>query len=388
MKSIKLLIVDDDNEVIEEFEKSIEIYNRDSNNIKYKSYIANNLDEAKEKLETYIIDTAIIDINLDCSGGNNVDGNSVIEEILKYFRIPIFVVSGTPDKLDDSLKNNVMIKRYTREVDTNKTLFETDIPNSINLSTLKYFSRNGYLEQEITKIYWEYLSQTIEYWEEVANEFSQEDIDKILSRHTLSCLTEKLYVNGNIGRFDEYHFGEMYIIPPIKQHYHTGDIIKKGEEYFIILNPACDIVNIDITKPHKSKLNFYILAKIISISQIPKIQRSDRDKSENIQQIKKNNGGDSYHFLPIFADIFPKGNSDGKDNSDGYVIDFQNLQIVQSGLEEKQTYDKMEYIRAREKFIVEYDRVASIAPTFLKDIIARFSHYYARQGQPKFMGIR
>lgn len=383
MREIKLLIVDDDDDVIEEFKNSIEMYNRDNDNIKYKPYVANNLDEAKEKLETYIIDTAIIDINLNnSSGDDNVDGNSVIEEILKYFRMPIFVVSGTPDKLDDSLKNNVMIKRYTREVDTNQKLFETDIPNSIKSSTLKYFSRNGYLEKEIAKIYWEYLSQTIEYWEQVTEEFSQEEIDKILSRHTLSCLNEKLYVNGNIGRFDEYHFGEMYIKPPIKQHYHTGDIVKKDEEYFIILNPACDIVNIDINKPYKSKLIFYILAKIISISQISKIQHCNKDKNKNIQEIKKNSGGGSYHFLPMFADIFPQ-------DSDGYVIDFQNLQMVQLGLDLNQTYNNIEqYIKAREQFIVKYERVASIASPFLKDIIARFSHYYARQGQPKFMEIK
>lgn len=91
------------------------------------------------------------------SDSYNIDGNSVIEEILKYFRVSIFVVSGTPDKLDDSLKNNVMIKRYTREVDTNQKLFEIDIPNLIKSPTLKYFSRNEYLEKEITKIYWEYL---------------------------------------------------------------------------------------------------------------------------------------------------------------------------------------------------------------------------------------
>lgn len=49
MKTIKLLIVDDNNEVIEEFKDSIEIYNSDNDNIKYKPYVANNLDEAKEK---------------------------------------------------------------------------------------------------------------------------------------------------------------------------------------------------------------------------------------------------------------------------------------------------------------------------------------------------
>ena len=339
MREIKLLIVDDDNEIIQEFEKSVEIYNRYNDNIKYKPYVANNLDKAKERLEIYIIDTAIIDINLNNrSGDDNVDGNRVIEEILKYFRMPIFVVSGTPDRLDDSLKNNVMIKQYTREVDTNKTLFEIDIPNSMQSPTLKYFSRNGYLEKEIAKIYWEYLTETMEYWEQSTRELSQEEIDKILSRHTLSCLNEKLYVNGNIDKFDEYHFGEMYIIPPIKQHYHTGDIIKKDEELFIILNPSCDIVT--------KKVEFYLLAKIIYIN-------------KNIEEIKRNKGKECYYYLPYFANIF----TEIQDSV--YVINFQNLQTTE--------------------FCNEYERIATISAPFLKDVIARFSRYYARQGQPNLM---
>lgn len=379
MREVKLLIVDDEDEIVDEFENSIKIYNRENKEIKYKPYIAKSFDKAKEILETYIIDTAIIDINLDSRGSGNFDGNSVIEEILKYLRVPIFVVSGTPNHLNDSFKDNAMIKSYTREADINEKLFERDIPNSIQSSTLAYFSRNGYLENKVAKFYWEHLSKTIEYWEKIAREKPQE-IDKILSRHTLSCLNEKLYVNDNIGKFDEYHPGEMYIIPPIKQHYHTGDIIKKDGELFIILNPACDIVNMELHKPYKSKLRFYLLSKIIPISEIRKIQHSNnKDRANFIEDIKKNKS-DSYHFLPIFTDIFSQC------SDDGYVIDFQDLQIVQSGLDLAQSYNDIEtYIKARDKFIVEYERVASISSPFLKDIIARFSRYYARQGQPDLM---
>ena len=337
VKEIKLLIVDDEYEIIDEFKNSIKIYNRENKEIKYKPYIAKSFDKAKEILETYIIDTAIIDINLDSRGSGNFDGNSVIEEILKYLRAPIFVVSGTPNHLDDSFKDNAMIKSYTREADINEKLFERDIPNSIQSSTLAYFSRNGYLESKVAKFYWEHLSKTIEYWEKVAKEKPQE-IDKILSRHTLSCLNEKLYVNDNIGKFDKYHPGEMYIIPPIKQHYHTGDIIKKDRELFIILNPACDIVG--------QKVELYVLAKITSID-------------KNIDNIKLNKGKECYYYLPYFANIFPKI------PNNIYIINFQNLQTTQS--------------------CDEYERVASISSPFLKDIIARFSRYYARQGQPDLM---
>lgn len=339
MKEVKLLIVDDDDEIIQEFKKSIEIYNRDNSDIKYKPHIANNFDEAKEKLETYIIDTAIIDINLNNhSGDDNVDGNSVIEEILKYFRMPIFVVSGTPSNLDNKFQHNAMIEVYKRDATINNRLFDEIIPNVINSPTISYFLREGFLEREITEFYWNHLSKTLKHWKQVAEEFSQEEIDKILSRHTLSCLTEKLYVNGNIGRFDEYHFGEMYVIPPIKQHYHTGDIIKKDEELFIILNPSCDIVT--------KKVEFYLLAKIVSTN-------------TNIDNIKCNKGKEYYYYLPYFANIF----TEIPDSV--YVINFQNLQTTES--------------------CNEYERIATISAPFLKDVIARFSRYYARQGQPNLM---
>lgn len=377
-KEIKLLIVDDDDMVIESFEESIKTYEREKKDIQYKTYIAKNLEDAEKIIKYNYIDTAIIDIKL--GNFNNEDGVKIIKNMLQHFRIPIFVVSGTPEIIENDPECKDIVRVHRRdEQNIICKLIENEIPNITNLITAQYFSRNGFLERKITEFYWKDLSKTIEYWEEVAKEKPQE-IDKILSRHTLSCLNEKLYVNDNMGKFDEYCPGEMYIIPPIKRHYHTGDIIKKNKELFVILNPACDIVNIELNKPYKSKLNFYILAKIISISEIPKIKHSqNNNRYDIIKDIKKNKGGDSYHFLPMFADIFPQ-------NSDGYVVDFQDLKIVQSGLDLTQSYNDIKtYIKARDKFIIEYERVASISSPFLKDIIARFSHYYARQGQPEFM---
>jgi hypothetical protein len=66
-----------------------------------------------------------------------------------------------------------------------------------------------------------------------------------------------------------------------------------------------------------------------------------------------------------------------------YVIDFQNITIIKIGEDETTNY--AEYLVEREKYIKEYKRIASIASPFLKDIIARFSAYYARQGQPNFL---
>jgi hypothetical protein len=370
MNEIKLLILDDDQNVIDSFQGEIRRINRDDeNDFSYKVYIADTLQKANEIIKYNKLDTAVIDLNLNNRDGtdpDNADGNIAIETLMKSFRMPIFVVSGEPDKLKGSLSDNHLVKLYTRDVFTRKKGFETIIPPIFLSKSIHYFSRDGFLEQKINKFYWEHLSQTIESWERVEDEYPG-DIEKILSRHTLSCLNEELYVNGNIGSFDKYHPGEMYIIPPIKQHYHTGDIIEKDEEKYLIINPACDIVN-------KDKLEHYTIVKIYKATEIPKIKNKSLQNQENYinENLKKTNKLDRYHFLPMF-DLF----------DEHYVIDFQNITIIKIGEDETTNY--AEYLVEREKYIKKYKRIASIASPFLKDIIARFSAYYARQGQPNFL---
>lgn len=370
MREIKLLIVDDDPEVLNKFEKSVTRYNRDTETeTQYKVYKVKSLSKAEEILKYYKLDTAIIDLNLkennNTSEIDNSDGNLIIERIIKNYRIPIYILTGEPAKLKEQYKNKNNIALCVKGEKTYLELLK-EIYNKLSSKTIGYFSRDGYLEKEINDFYWNNLQETLDSWTKVADD-SSEEIDKILSRHTVACLNEKLYVNGNIGSFDKYHCGEMYIMPPIKKHYHTGDIILKDEELFIILNPACDIVN-------KNKLNNYILAKIIKALDIPRIQnQSEARKNKYIEDnLKRTNKLDQYHFLPSFNRI-----------KEEFVIDFQQLSTVKIGsITESESND---YITQRETFITSYERIASISSAFLKDIIARFSNYYARQGQPNFL---
>ena len=359
---IKLLIVDDDKNIIDDFIKTIQRIERDTD-IKYKTYTANTLDEALEKFKYYKLDISIVDLNLKEGGLDNQDGNIVVSNIIDGFRIPIIVISGEPEKLSDIHKNNKMIKLITRgdETYSNQIIFATLIPKLLNSKTLQYFSRNGYLEHKINDFYWNNLQKTIESWDKIAIEHT-DDIDKILSRHTVASLNEQLYVNGNVGHFDKFHPAEMYIIPRIIQHYHTGDILEKEGLLYTILSPACDIVN-------QVNLDFYILVKIVSFDELPLLEEKIKEgvdvkldfydklnkKGRSCYDDCKSNKKDRFHYLPNF-NIIKEG-----------LIDFQRIKKV-----EKEN-------------IKEYTPIASISSIFLKDIIARFSAYYARQGQPNLM---
>lgn len=370
MIEIKLLILDDDKKVTDSYLEIIKRVNKYNKSFNYKTYIANTLEETREYIKYNKLDTAVVDLNLclDSSDPSNADGNKAIEEIMEFFRMPIFIVSGELSKLDEKFESNNLIKSRVRD-DTVNEVFEKDIPSVYNSKSMQYFSRNGSLEQKINNFYWNNLKVTLDSWSEVAK-LHPTKFDSIFSRHTVACLNEELYVDGNLGSFDKYHPGEMYIIPPIKKHYHTGDIIEKDDEKFIIINPACDIVN-------TNKLSMYTMIKIIKVDDIDIVRKKNTPgkKEEYIQStFRKTNNNDRYHFLPKFDII-----------NDEYVIDFQNISIKEIGSETDSGLGNAKYIAEREKEIRAYKRIASLSSPFLKDVIARFSAYYARQGQPNLL---
>lgn len=105
--------------------------------------------------------------------------------------------------------------------------------------------------------------------------------------------------------------------------------------FFIILTPSCDIVN--------NKYDYYVLARIIN----------------------SNSTKESFYPIKNFAKIFEVNNKD-KEILEPSIY-FQDL------------------ISVKKEEITEYHRVASISYPFLKDIVARFSRYYARQGRPEII---
>jgi hypothetical protein len=80
------------------------------------------------------------------------------------------------------------------------------------------------------------------------------------------------------------------------------------------------------------------------------------DESKNILRALINNSySNKYHFLPK------------NQNFDAGLINFQRLSSIKI-----------------KEFNTDFTRVASINSNFTKDIVARFSYYYSRQGSPDF----
>ena len=358
---LKLLIVEDNEEQIKLYKDAIDEFNAGSD-IKINIEIGNNLEEGLKQIRTNDFDTAIIDLRLgseDMTG----KGKQIIKEIKSNLRFPVFVLTAYPGDLDGNLAiPNVFYKVYEQtKKDTIEVLEEmTDIYKT---GITKIMGRRGIIEETLQKVFWGNIAKNMEYWKkEVEN---KDKIEKVLSRHILAHLVESLKLTEE-GKFEKYHPAEVYIMPPVKKDFFTGDILKDKDsgEYFLILTPACDM-ELRQKKDGENRVSYrnadkIILAKLIKFNQVQEvkayIENQSNKKKKEVKEYIKNTKKGRYHYLPSFGTQIP-----------GFLIDFQDINRINP-----------------EELTVNYDRVASIDEPFLKDIIARFTSYYARQGSPDF----
>ena len=356
---INLLIVEDNTEQIKLYRDTIDDFNRMSN-IEIKVEISNNLKDGLEQIMNREgFDAAIIDLRLD-STDTEGSGKQIIREIKGNLRFPIFVVTGYPGDLDEDLsEENYFYRIYERTEDTHEVLKEiTDIYKT---GITRIMGSRGIIEEKLVKIFWGNIAENMGYWKNGIIE--EEKVEKILSRHILAYLTESLKLTEE-GEFEKCHPAEVYIIPPVKTYCFTGDILKNKntEEYFLILTPACDMVlrkkkeNVECeTYTNAEKI---ILVKLIKFNQNSDVRAyiddpNNKTKIKAVESYIKNKKKERYYFLPSFGSQIPV-----------LLIDFQDINGINP--EDLNTYD----------------RVASIHEPFLKDIIVKFTSYYARQGSP------
>ncbi|HBD8800107.1 TPA: hypothetical protein KLA36_001716, partial [Campylobacter jejuni] len=268
VETIRILFVDDNQETLDSYEESIKVENDSlqEESMQYKAYKALTYEKALDILDENRIDTAVIDLDL----GSEFTGEDITKYILKRYSIPIFIATGKPADFDSKLIGP-MVKVLNRD---DMSLLN-EIKKQMQSKLVRFFSKNnGFLEQQIVEFFWDHMSKNLPYWDQ----YTIDEIDLVLLRHTTACLNEKLYVSNSSGKyFNEYHPGEMYIYPTIKDRHHTGDIVKKNDDFFIILTPSCDIVN--------NKNDYYVLARIINY-----------DKNNNSNRIPER-----FYFIKNFA---------------------------------------------------------------------------------------
>ena len=334
MSKMKILLIEDEEDQQEAFKEAVEAFNDDENNRNVEPDTAANLSEASNKIDGSY-DGAIIDLVLD----NDEDGgNKIVRQLGDSFtRIPIIFVTAFPRNVVDH-PSIIHTRRRSDGVYTSDLLL---FQNIYNTGLTRIMGGRGIIEENLSEVFLKNLLPQIDTWISYG-QTDPERTEKALLRYALNHLFQLLEEDEE-NCFPE----EVYLYPSVLDRITTGSMVKTDDQWFVVLNPACDLV----PRGENGVLNtdYILLAEIESIEQI-----LGGSKSKSKVRELCTNRRTYYHWLPQ-TDFF-----------EGGILNFRKLT----------TLDEDDFNGKFGKPTIQ------ISPFFVKDIVARFASYYARQGQP------
>ena len=334
MNTMKILLVEDDKQQQDTFKDSVEDLNKNQLNVEYE--IAEDISSALKKIDGSY-DGAIIDLRL---GDDEAGGNEIVRQLGDPFtRIPIIFVTAFVDSVIDH--PSVIKKRHREDgtYDSDLILFQ----GIYNTGLTRIMRGRGIIEENLTEVFLKNLLPQIETWVSYGKEDS-ERTENALLRYTLNHLFQ-LLEEGEENCFPE----EVYLYPHVSKDITTGSIVKEktSNQQFVVLSPACDLI---IEQDSGTFRTDHIL--LVEIESVDDALEGRRNKNR-VESLVKNNR-QYYHWLPQ-TDFF-----------EGGVLNFRKLKTMHQTVFDEQ---------------FETPSI-QISPFFVKDIVSRFSSYYARQGQP------
>lgn len=336
------LLIEDSESDAQAFLDTVKRLNFSKNETIYSVEVAETYEKGIEKLNSNY-NGVIIDIKLN----DDKNGNDIVKEILKKYRLPIAVFTGTPDvRIDEETPIAIYIKGEA----SHETIIN-DLCEISDTGIYNVLSGTGILEEIMTQIYWKNLYPQMTIWREKRSQGIE--TEKILLRYAISHIQE--LIDNDVPA---YVTEETYIVPPISNAIKTGGIYKEkhSKDYVIVLSPPCDLA----IHHGKIKTDRILVCEIEEQDVINKVlmeKGTNADKKkEHIRNGLNNNFTDYYHWLP------------GNSLFDGGYINFRKVL----------TYDPTE-------FGARFGNAKlKVQDYFVKSIMNRFSAYYARQGQPDF----
>ena len=346
MKSIKLLIVEDREYDLSACRDSIEMYQR-KHQLCIELAECQNVEEAFSSLNNSF-DAAIIDLKLGEEGNEGLEIIQKIEE--QNLRIPVAILTGTPDPVDT---DNAYIDIYKKgEPDAAyEKLFDMFF-EIYNTGLTRIMGNRGKIEEHLTKVFEKNLLPQLETWKKYGRDNSPKTENALL-RYTLNHLFQLLDEDT-----DEFFPEEVYLFPPLVSGIHTGSIVEDKnlkDAFFIIMNPACDLIVRDDGEPKTDQILLVEIEKELGVvnQAVAEIKNNSKKKS-SLNRLFGNNFTDYHHWLPE-TDFF-----------EGGFVNFRHIS----------TFSKEEFNNLFKEPTIQ------ISPSYIKDIVARFSSFYARQGQP------
>lgn len=346
MNTMKILLVEDAEEQRDAFESSVKVFNN-KHDLTVDYEIAKNIEEALDKIGGSY-DGAIIDLRL---GDDEEGGNKIVRQLGDSFtRLPIVFVTAFVDSVGEHPSIICKRSRETASYESDLLLLQ----KFWNTGLTRIMGGRGKIEETLSSVFLRHLLPRIDTWMSYGQQDSQRT-EKALLRHTLNHLLQLLDDDG-----DDFFPEEVYLAPPLTEEIRTGSIVQREEDekWFVIMNPACDLV----IRNGCRNTDRILLVEIDPITMVfPWIQDTNLSKS-NLSNKRKNKLQGAFRNNRSYEHWLPK-----TDFFEGGFLNFRKLLTLET-----------------EEFCKQFPTHPTIqlSPSFVKDIVARFSAYYARQGQP------
>ena len=343
MNTIKILFIEDEEDQQGIFRDAVEVF-KSKNDLTVEYETARGIQEAEDKLNGSF-DGAIIDLKL---GDDEEGGNEIVHQLEESFaRIPVIFVTAFPDSVID---HPSVVRTRSRD----KGTYESDLQlfqEICDTGLTRIMGGRGFIEKNLSKVFLENLLPQMGTWVSYGKEDSART-ERALLRHTLNHLSQLLD-----DEEDSCYPEEMYLAPPLTRDIRTGSIVKEKQfdRWFAVMNPACDLVFREKDKRNTDMILVVEVDRGTVLFPWFECKELSKAKQGDLRNAFRNNKLTYYHWLPK-VDSFPGG-----------FLNFRKL----STLENKVFLGKF-----------NIPPQIQIAPSFIKDVIARFSSYYARQGQP------
>lgn len=375
---VRVLVVEDTDTEIESWKNEIEYHNAaDGPEFIIQATYSKSLSETKEYLVSHDFHAAIVDINLQQENitAPNSDGNQAIESLLDLELAVVAVFTGESPMVEipDWAKKTVHVFRKGAGDGEGTSAVMDWLGEQVPL--IKAVSHaQSIINAEMVKLFTRSIWPRWSHWASKKND----GIETSLSRHLASHIHATLLEGGK----HEAHPEEWYFVPPIREGIRTGDLIRIGDQFEIVITPRCDLATgkvntIQLARCQPVHAKWRELCEALAVEQKAFDENTDETRTGALekkrekakQALRKYTQHDgpkaSLHFLPpIRMD---------KDELGPFMVSFSDIRTIpySLGIEE-------------EINLIKASRIAALTPEFLPSFIERLGAYFSRIGTPDY----
>ncbi len=354
LPTLKVLIVEDEDSKIAEWNDAISAHNADAENKGFFVEIvpAKAVSEAKLQLERHRFDAAVVDLRLQMEVGVaeiNSQGNELVRHVIAVQPIGVVVFTGQKSDAEADSYGTPQV-RVMDKGDGFEQIFKWLSDNKDVFLRLR--GAKAAFNRETAKIFFQSIWPRWSHWTNAGGKNGPE-LTEVVARHVVAHVHDALLSAGG----DATHPEESYFVPPLKSRLDTGDLVDYEGGVWIVVTPRCDLAN-------EGKVTTVLLAFCADISTTwnTLAKATSASAAGDINKLIQHKHQPKQHFL------FPM--RDQKSAQRGpWMVEFHNIRALPAGQAIKDLTPL---------------RFASLSPLFVPSLVERFGGYFSRIGTPAY----